>query len=103
MSTSWLYHGFGVRGYRYVATRYEDGAIVMRIEVAARVVSVSVLWEFSCARRRVVSAVVADGAGRVEGRLDRDGRSEDRMPGVPHAAAGRGDVRRSDAAAHTEL
>ncbi len=32
MSTSWLYHGFGVRGYRYVATRYEDGAIVMRIE-----------------------------------------------------------------------
>jgi transposase len=32
MSNSWLYHGFGIRGYRYVATRYESGAIVMRIE-----------------------------------------------------------------------
>lgn len=32
MSNSWLYHAFGVRGYRYVATRYEAGAIVMQIK-----------------------------------------------------------------------
>jgi transposase len=31
MSTSLLYHGFGIRGYRYVATRYELGEIVVRI------------------------------------------------------------------------
>ena len=32
MSTSLLYHGFGIRGYRYVRTGYFDGEIVFRIE-----------------------------------------------------------------------
>ncbi len=32
MSTSLLYHAFGVRGYRYLATRYEQGAVIVRIE-----------------------------------------------------------------------
>ena len=32
MSTSLLYHGLGVRGYDYLATRYEQGAIFVRIE-----------------------------------------------------------------------
>jgi transposase len=32
MSNSWLYHGFGIRGYRYVATQYVYGQIVVRIE-----------------------------------------------------------------------
>jgi len=32
MSTSLLYHGFGVRGYRHVATRFERGEISLRIE-----------------------------------------------------------------------
>ena len=32
MSTSILYHGFGIRGYRYVRSFFEDGAIVFRIE-----------------------------------------------------------------------
>jgi transposase len=32
MSTSWLYHGFGIRGYRYVSTRYQEGQIIVRIE-----------------------------------------------------------------------
>jgi transposase len=34
MSTSWLYHGFGVRGYRYVTTQYQEGQIIVRIEAA---------------------------------------------------------------------
>ena len=29
MSTSWLYHGFGVRGYQYWKTQYVEGGIVM--------------------------------------------------------------------------
>jgi transposase len=33
MSTSLLYQAFGIRGYRYVATRYEGGIILVRIEV----------------------------------------------------------------------
>ena len=32
MSTSLLYHGFGVRGYRYVRTAYIEGGIVLTIE-----------------------------------------------------------------------
>lgn len=32
MSTSLLYQAFGVRGYRYVATGYQEGAILVRIE-----------------------------------------------------------------------
>ena len=32
MSTSLLYHGFGIRGYRYVSTNYLEGAVVFSIE-----------------------------------------------------------------------
>ena len=32
MSTSLLYHGFGVRGYRYVSTKYVGGGVVFVIE-----------------------------------------------------------------------
>jgi transposase len=32
MSTSWLYHGFGIRGYRYGTTRYEGGQMIVRVE-----------------------------------------------------------------------
>jgi hypothetical protein len=32
MSSSLLYHAFGIRGYRYVATRYVQGEIFVRIE-----------------------------------------------------------------------
>lgn len=32
MSTSLLYHAFGVRGYRHVSTRCQQGAVLVRIE-----------------------------------------------------------------------
>ena len=32
MSTSLLYHGFGIRGYRYVRTEYIEGGVVFTIE-----------------------------------------------------------------------
>jgi transposase len=32
MSTSLLYHGFGIRGYRYVRTEYVEGRVVFTIE-----------------------------------------------------------------------
>ena len=31
MSTSLLYHGFGVRGYKYINTRYEGGSVIFAI------------------------------------------------------------------------
>jgi transposase len=32
MSTSLLYHAFGIRGYRHVATDFQDGGVIFRIE-----------------------------------------------------------------------
>lgn len=32
MSTSLLYHAFGIRGYQYVSTRYEGGKVIFRID-----------------------------------------------------------------------
>ena len=29
---SLLYHGFGIKGYRYLATRYEKGEIIFEVE-----------------------------------------------------------------------
>ncbi len=34
MSTSILYHGFGVYGYKYVKTEYREGALIFHIEKA---------------------------------------------------------------------
>ena len=31
MSTSLLYHAFGIRGYKYMNTRYEEGAVIFSI------------------------------------------------------------------------
>lgn len=31
MSTGLLYHGFGVVGYKYVHTRYENATVVFRV------------------------------------------------------------------------
>jgi transposase len=36
MSTSLLYHGFGIRGYEYVKTAYEYGKVVFTIRQAAK-------------------------------------------------------------------
>lgn len=41
MSTSLLYHAFGIRGYRYCHSRYEEGATIFRIELPRK--------SFSCA------------------------------------------------------
>ena len=35
MSTSILYHGNGVRGYKYLKTEYRNGAMIFYIEKAA--------------------------------------------------------------------
>ena len=32
MSTSLLYHGFGIRGYRYLRTEYVEGSVMFHIE-----------------------------------------------------------------------
>ena len=32
MSASLLYHGFGIRGYRFVKTEYVGGKVILHIE-----------------------------------------------------------------------
>lgn len=36
MSTSLLYHGFGIRGYRHIRTVYEDGQVIFGVEQSRR-------------------------------------------------------------------
>jgi len=49
MSTSLLYHGFGVRGYKYVNTKYEDGAVIFTLRPKAFELQCS-----ACGSRRVI-------------------------------------------------
>ena len=32
MSTSLLYHAFGIRGYTHVNTKYKEGAVIFTVE-----------------------------------------------------------------------
>ena len=45
MSTSLLYHGFGIRGYRYVRTEYIEGGVVFTIAQDPKMPLPSVLAE----------------------------------------------------------
>ena len=49
MSTSLLYHGFGLRGYEYVRTRYEGGAVIFTIRPHFKELSCS-----ACGSSRVI-------------------------------------------------
>ena len=51
MSTSLLYHGWGIRGYRYVQSHYADGVVWFRIEQAPETFCCS-----GCGSRRVERA-----------------------------------------------
>src|SRR5262245_27562037 len=50
MSTSFLYHAFGIRGYRYVRTEYEDGQVILTIEQGPETCRCP-----ACGPRRVIS------------------------------------------------
>jgi transposase len=54
MSTSWLYHGFGIRGYRYWKTGYEEGGIVMWVTQEVQSCSCSACGSADVAPRGVV-------------------------------------------------
>jgi transposase len=49
MSTSLLYHGFGVRGYKYVKTHYEGGSVIFTIDQSRFELECS-----SCGSREVI-------------------------------------------------
>ena len=50
MSTSFLYHAFGIRGYRYVRTEYQDGQVIFTIEPEPETCRCS-----ACGSKRVIS------------------------------------------------
>jgi len=49
MSTNLLYHGFGVRGYNYIKSKYESGAVTFTLEPRAFELQCS-----SCNSRNVI-------------------------------------------------
>src|SRR5947209_12064536 len=50
MSTSFLYQAFGIRGYRYVRTEYQDGQVIFTIHQEPETCRCS-----ACGSRRVIS------------------------------------------------
>ncbi len=59
MSTSLLYHAFGIRGYRYVRSEYVDGGVVFRIRQDREQLSCS-----GCGNSPVVVMVMRIPVGR---------------------------------------
>ena len=51
MSTSLLYHGFGIRGYRYVRTEYVEGGVVFAIERKPETCRCAVCGRRTCASK----------------------------------------------------
>ncbi|MBW2148369.1 MAG: hypothetical protein JRI22_15250 [Deltaproteobacteria bacterium] len=49
MSTSLLYHGFGIRGYKYVRTHYENGSVFFTIRQNTKEMRCA-----ACGSRRVI-------------------------------------------------
>jgi transposase len=50
MSTSFLYHAFGIRGYEYVRTEYQDGQVIFTIHQESETCRCS-----ACGSRKVIS------------------------------------------------
>jgi DNA-directed RNA polymerase subunit RPC12/RpoP len=49
MSTSLLYHAFGIHGYKYVSTQFEKGAVIFKIHQESHKLRCPV-----CGGRRVI-------------------------------------------------
>ena len=50
MSTSFLYHAFGIRGFQYVRTQYQDGQVILTIRQQPETCRCS-----ACGSRQVIS------------------------------------------------
>ena len=103
MSTSLLYHAFGIRGYEYVRTDYQDGQVIFTIHQEPETCRCS-----ACGSARVIHR------GHVERRfrslpigsrrdLRRPAHPARRMPGLWRGAPGRGPLRRPAAELHQGL
>ena len=57
MSTSLLYHAFGIRGYQYTRTDYHDGQVIFTIEQEPQTCRCP-----ACGSREVKAAVMSNAA-----------------------------------------
>lgn len=76
MSTSLLYHGFGVRDYRYVRTRYEAGGVVFVIQRKAETCRCTVcgsanVWREGVVTRRFRTVPIGKKRVELEARIPR--------------------------------
>ena len=61
MSTSLLYHAFGIRGYEYTRTRSEGGAVIFSVRQGRETCRCS-----SCGSARIIHRVDQDEDGRID-------------------------------------
>ena len=100
MSTSLLYHAFGIRGYEYTRTRYEGGAVIFSIRQGRETVVAR-----PAARPdhppRPGHAPLPIPAHRRPGDLRGPAHPPRRMPGLWRRPPGRGPLRRPAAELHS--
>ena len=69
MSTSLLYHGFGLVGYTYVRTAYEEGKVIFTIKHKGRSSTARSAGAETSSSEAVFAEAVPHGAHRIEGDL----------------------------------
>jgi len=88
MSTSLLYHVFGVRGYRYVKTEYREGAVIFCDFAASGVLSMPSVWIPGGDRSRPERPPVSDRADRWQARVFAVARSSGGVSALRGGASG---------------
>ena len=103
MSTSLLYHAFGIRGYDYLRTDYQDGQVHLHHPPGAADLPLPGL---RLARRRAARprrTPLPDRAHRRQADVRRPAHPARRMPGLWRGPPGRGPLRRPAAELHPVL
>ena len=103
MSTSLLYHGFGIRGYRYVRTEYVEGGIVFTIVQDPKKLSLPGMWRQEHHPQGRGGAAVSRPADRQQEGDIRVSRPPHQVPGLQRPSPNAHRVCRSPTHLHPEF
>ena len=103
MSTSLLYHAFGIRGYQYTRTDYQGGQAIFTIHQEPETCRCSACGSPEVQSRGQVERRFRTAAHRQPRHVRRPAHPARRMPGLWRRATGRDPLRRSAAQLHLLL
>ena len=103
MSTSLLYHAFGIRGYQYIRTDYQDGQTIFTIHQEPETCRCSACGSARGQVARSRRAALPNPAHRQPDHVRRPAHPARRVPGLWRGAPGQGPLRRPQAELHQGL